>query len=384
MKNNICRLCRTDSLLNILELKNVPRDVQSLNKNPIAEVGWTLNLEVLCCPTCNLVQINPVLSDDYYEDYLMGTTHSLQMLEHQSKQANDFVAKYNLVGKCLKEIGCGDGTFLKFLENAGASVSGIEPSKPFREKALQKGLNVYAADVRKGAIFEDAPWDGFVMRQVLEHVCDINGFLSGVRGNLSPGAVGLIEVPSLEKALLDNRFYDFFPDHVNYFSLKTLSLTCELNGFDVLESCSAMGGEYNVVIVKNRLPTILSSMQQTVVELTKNLSQMVESAHALGKKVAIWGAGGKGVSLLHAAKLKDVDLLVDSDTNKQGLYVPGLSLKVFHPEELINQDMDIVVITAMAYWSEIVEDLRSKYSFHGEIFILGRKLIPVVGEKGHD
>ena len=152
MKKNTCRLCGADSLNNILELKNVPRDVQSLNKIQITEIGWTLNLEVLCCSKCNLVQINPVLSDDYYEDYLMGTTHSDQMLQYQLKQASDFIAKYNLVGKHVKEVGCGDGTFLKFLQSAGAMVSGIEPSKPFREKALQKGLKVYAADVRIGLL----------------------------------------------------------------------------------------------------------------------------------------------------------------------------------------------------------------------------------------
>ena len=382
MKNNTCRLCGTNSLCNILDLKNVPRDVQSLNKNQIVEAGWTLNLEVLCCSKCNLVQINPVLSDDYYEDYLMGTTHSHQMLQHQSKQASEFIVKFSLAGKHVKEIGCGDGTFLRFLQSAGASVSGIEPSKPFREKALQKGFKVCAADVRKGDLFEDAPWDGFVMRQVLEHVADINGFLSGLKDNLSPGAVGLIEVPSLEKALLDGRFYDFFPDHVNYFSLKTLSLACELNGFDVLEGCSGMGGEYNVIFVKNRIPTILSDVQQTVVELTRDLSEMVKRSHAFGKKIASWGAGGKGVSVLHAANLKDVDLLVDSDENKQGFYVPGLGLKVFHPQELVNQRVDIVVITAMAYWREIEEELRTKYSFNGEIFTLGQKLIPLNGGEG--
>ncbi|WP_163540404.1 methyltransferase domain-containing protein, partial [Klebsiella pneumoniae] len=67
----------------------------------------------------------------------------------------------------------------------------------------------------------DGPFDGFVTRQVLEHVPDINDFLIGIRRNLKPGAYGLIEVPSLEKALEDRRFYDFFPDHLNYFSLET-------------------------------------------------------------------------------------------------------------------------------------------------------------------
>jgi hypothetical protein len=380
MENNACRLCGSHPLVNLLELKNVPRDVQSLNKNQVTREGWAINLNILCCSACNLVQINPILSDDYYEDYLMGTTHSNQMLQYQLIQANEFIAKYNLVGKHIKEIGCGDGTFLKFLQGGGAIVSGIEPSKPFRERALQKGLKVYSVDVRRGAFFEDSPWDAFVMRQVLEHVSDINGFLIGLRDNLVAGAIGLIEVPSFEKAVTDGRFYDFFPDHVNYFSLKTLSLAFELNGFDILDGYSGMGGEYNIIIVKKRLPTSLSAMQLTMLNLTSDLSEIVGRSHALGKKIAIWGAGGKGVSLLHSANLKDIDLLVDSDANKQGMYIPGLDLKVFHPEELVKQRMDIVVITAMAYWNEIGDELRNKYSFNGEIFILGQKLIPLDGE----
>jgi putative ubiquitin-RnfH superfamily antitoxin RatB of RatAB toxin-antitoxin module len=81
-------------------------------------------------------------------------------------------------------------------------------------------------------------------REVFEHVPDPNDFLAGVRASLTDDGVGLVEVPSLEQALEHHRFYDFFPDHVNYWSVATLGRALERNGFLVLEVTRGMNGEY--------------------------------------------------------------------------------------------------------------------------------------------
>ncbi|NWO96054.1 class I SAM-dependent methyltransferase, partial [Escherichia coli] len=141
------------------------------------------------------------LDDDYYDDYLMTTSHSNQMQSYQRDQAQDFVIRFDLKGKHVREMGCGDGNYLDHLREAGAVVSGIEPSKRFRALAVEKGYAVEAGYVTADRRLADGPFDGFVTRQVLEHVPDINDFLIGIRRNLKPGAYGLIEVPSLEKAL---------------------------------------------------------------------------------------------------------------------------------------------------------------------------------------
>ncbi|MEJ0005348.1 MAG: class I SAM-dependent methyltransferase [Steroidobacteraceae bacterium] len=262
----------------------------------------SIHLSVYSCRHCGFVQIPPILEEEYYDDYLMGTTHSLQMQAYQDSQAERFVGEYGLEGKRVIEVGCGDGSFLDHLSAKGALVSGIEPSARFRTRALARGHNVEEGYISADRKLSGGAFDGFVTRQVLEHVPDIHGFLTGIRNNLAPGAVGLIEVPSLEKALKDQRYYDFFADHVNYFSLDTLRLAVELNGFKVLEQYHDMYDEYNVVHVRVADRSDLSAVQATLFSLGSELHDLISNASAQGKRVIMWGSGGKGLSVLAAAE----------------------------------------------------------------------------------
>jgi hypothetical protein len=205
-------------------------------------------------------------------------------------------------------------------------------------------------------------------------VPDVHGFLTGIRRNLKPGAVGLVEVPSLEKALLDRRFYDFFPDHVNYFSVRTLRLALETNGFEVLELRQDMFDEYLTAYVRRFEHPALDEIAATVHSLGDDLRQYIADCHAAGLKVAVWGAGGKGLSVMASASIANVDLLVDSDPVKQGLVTPVTHLHVASPSALAHHGIGAVIITAMAYKNEILRNLREDLSFRGEIVVLGHRL----------
>lgn len=370
-----CRLCGKPGTQPALSLPNSPRNIQNLLRGEDLERDRAIDLQVRCCTRCGFVQLPPVLDDDYYDDYLMRANHSPQMETHQQQQASGFVNRFGLVGKRVIEVGCGEGSGMKHLLSAGAVVFGVEPSRRLREIAVASGLPVEASYVTADRRLEHGPFDAFVSRQVLEHVPDIHDFLTGVRRNLVAGAVGLIEVPSLEKALLDHRYYDFFSDHVNYFSLNTLRLAVTMNGFEVLDSYHGMFDEYNVVLVQAIAAPDLADIQNTSAKLAAELRQFVADYHAAGKKVAVWGAGGKGLSVLSSAALKDIDLLVDSDSYKQGLYTPVSHHLVNPPSAEGLQAMDAVIVTAMAFKAEIEAELRQRYGFAGAIAFLGHHLV---------
>lgn len=369
-----CRLCGQPEPRTVLSLARVPRNIQRLFKPEELDQDRAVDLDVLQCTRCGFVQIAPLLEDAYYDDYLMTTSHSRQMQDYQRRQAVDFVNRHGLVGKRVHEMGCGDGSYLDHLASAGALASGIEPSRRFRELALARGFAVDSGYVSVDRALAGGPFDGFVTRQVLEHVPDIHSFLGGIWHNLLPGAHGLVEVPSLEKALVDHRYYDFFPDHVNYFSLATLRLALECNGFDVLETRHDMFDEYNVAIVRRREQPDLAPVQHTVDALGSDLRATLQRYRASGRKVAIWGAGGKGLSVMAEAGIREVDLLVDGDPHKHGLLTPVSNLLVQPPSALLSHDIAAVVITAMAYRHEIERSLREDFGFGGEVYILGHRL----------
>jgi len=273
---------------------------------------------------------------------------------------------------------------MNHLRAAGCEPLGIEPSDRSREFAKRRGHEVESGYVTADSHLAGAPFDGFVTRQVLEHVPDINAFLTGIRRNLKPGAAGLVEVPSLDKALADRRYYDFFPDHVNYFSARTLRLALELNGFEVIEIRHDMFDEYVVAYVINSPYPDLQDIAKTANSLAHELREFVSSHRRRGEKVAVWGAGGKGLVSLATAGIFDIDLLVDSDPNKLGLLTPITHLQVQAPEALNGSECAAIIVTAMAYKQEITRMLIEDLGFRGRIAYLGHHLEllddPKIGE----
>lgn len=369
-----CRLCGASNLNVCLELPHAPRDISHLLKADELVRDQPVDLRVYACESCGFVQLADFMSNDYYEEYLMTVSHSPQMRTFQLAQAKKFVSRFGLAGKRVLEAGCGDGNYLDSLQAAGATPIGLEPSRRFEELASAKGYRVHRGYLGANSPAPEGPYDGFVTRQVLEHIQDPHDFLQGIRISLREGACGLVEVPSLEQALEGSRFYDFFPDHVNYFSARTLRFVLERNGFEVIEITRGMNGEYNEAWVRLDGAPDFSAMQNSVGTLGQDLTAFLQSNLDEGKKVAVWGSGAKGLLTLAVTGVQGAAYVIDSDKNKQGFYTPVSHLKIVAPSHLRSEPVDAIVVTAMAYRDEIYAQLRGELHFTGPIAFLGARL----------
>lgn len=369
-----CRLCGASALAPALHLARVPGNISRMLLPE--EVGRTpaMPLDVLQCARCGFAQLGRDLGATFYDDYLMTTSHSPQMQQFQAEQAAEFVQRYGLTGKRVIEVGCGDGAYLGRLAAAGAQPSGIEPSARFRAIAEQTPYPVFAGYVGVSQPVPGGPYDAFVTRQVFEHVPDLHDFLGGIRRSLTPGAAGLVEVPSLEQAFDGGRFYDFFPDHLNYYTARTLRLALELNGFVVDEVSRGMHGEYNVAWVRVAQEHGFPAVQAAAHAVVAQLQAVVADAQQRGQRVAVWGAGGKGTSVMSLAGGGGIAYVVDSDPHKHGRLTPVTHLEISPPSRLQTDPVDLVVITALAYRDEILRVLRHDIGYRGALAILGPSL----------
>jgi SAM-dependent methyltransferase len=292
----------------------------------------------------------------------------------QCEQASDFVGRFDLAGKRVIEVGSGDGNYLGILRSLGVDAIGIEPSARFREVAAAAGHEVLGGYVTASDPIPGGPYDAFVTREVFEHVPDPNDFLQGIRASLTPDAVGLVEVPSIEQALQHGRFFDFFPDHVNYWSVSTLARALERNGFLVLDVTRGMNGEYLQAVVRVDAGRDFESLQRAVSQVSAGLRDLLESCAADGRRVAAWGSGAKGLTSLAAAGASGIRYVIDSDPYKQGRLTPATHLPVVGPDQLASDPVDVVILTALAYRDEIVAQLRGPLGFDGTIAVLGTPL----------
>ncbi len=366
-----CRLCGENALRVRLQLNGAPRNISRLLRQDELDGDSFVDLDVCECAECGLVQLPSTTESLDYDDYLMTVSHSPQMQAYQRRLARDFVERFNLMAKRVVDVGCGDGNFMQCLREAGALVSGVEPSAQSRRLASERGFTVWSGYVLRDAPIPDGPYDAFVTRQVLEHAPDPIGFLREIRRSLFPDGVGLIEVPSLEKSVGDGRFFDFFADHLNYFSEHTLHLALQRSGFEVTDCRREMNGEYNVALVRASARLDVTSLQAAVDSTRRDMIAAIVPLAAQGKRVAVWGSGGKGIAALAAIPLPDVAYVIDSDPHKQGLFTPVSHLPVVAPHKLLEDRVDVVLVTALAYRDEIVAQLRDELGFKGRVMILG-------------
>jgi cyclopropane fatty-acyl-phospholipid synthase-like methyltransferase len=367
-----CRLCREPHLKVALTLDNMPRWNHRLISESEVKNDRGVTITVYRCPSCGFVMMPFGLAEKYYDDYVNAPSFSSQMKEFQDKQAKGFVEQFGLAGKPVLEIGCGDGNYLDALRRAGANVVGVEPSRAQREIAKSLGLSVEAGILTAERRLSNGPFDAFVTRQVLEHVPEVHDFLCGIRNNLKAGAAGLVEVPNLDKILADRRFFDFIPEHVNYFTPRTLRMTLEQAGFDVLEITPVMFDEALMALVS--LPEVKADGFERVAsratDLARQIASFIDEHKKRSEAVAIWGAGGKGLSLLAAADVSRVDALVDADPHKIGRFTPVSHLRVSSPDVLREHKIDAVIITAPTYHREILQILEDRYHFRGRIAVV--------------
>jgi SAM-dependent methyltransferase len=366
----MCRLCGQATNRPALTLTGMPRwNHRLLNETELAHDA-PIDLDIHRCDSCGFVSLPMLLGDDYYSDYVNAPSSSPQMQTFMDQQAREFVNRFALQGRSVLEIGCGDGGFLEKLRDAGADCFGIEPSEGQLRLALARNLRVEGGLLSGDRRIDDSPFDAFVTRQVFEHVEDMHGFLAAIRAHLKPEGVGLVEVPNLDILLAQHRFFDFIPEHVNYFSADTLRLVLELAGFEVLAIEPVQDDEALRALVRRKKLDPLHGLSTRVEELKRDVSVFVKHHRDRGERVAVWGAGGKGLSMLAVVDPRDIDLLVDGDANKCGRYVPVSHLRVSPPQALREQAIGAVIIMAPAYRNEILHLLRTSYKFKGAVGVV--------------
>ncbi len=144
-------------------------------------------------------------------------------------------------GGNVLDIGCGTGSHA--LPFVGDFVPfGIELSRALAQEAANSfaphGGHCVHAESRAGlATFADNFFDAAVLRSYLEHEAYPDEVLGELARVLRPGGVAIVKVPnygSLNRMVMGANWCGFrIPDHVNYFTKKSLTQMAARHGFDV-------------------------------------------------------------------------------------------------------------------------------------------------------
>lgn len=373
--NGECILCGhnlKDSV--IFECKKMPSVSQELPIDEDDKNCEAIDLPLCQCVECGLVQFDCV-PVSYYKDSTRAGERCDALIALRQKQYKHLIETYELHGKKILEVGAGKGGYLKTLkEMSEYSIQeyGIEYNEEFVRIAREtEDVNEFQGDPENEETdMPGAPYDAFVSFSYPARLINPNSMVRLVHRSTTDDAVGLVMVPSLEHLLSSEGFFDIARDHIAYYSVNTLRLLFENNGFDVLEY-GEESSLYIYMIVKKRQLIDMASYWQDVDTIMEQTREFVQERKKRGKKVAVWCAGHFAFTVLSVSELgNEIEYIIDNAPFKQGCFAPGSKVKIVSPNYYKDKPVDTIMILGPIYVDEIVKEIYEKCSRNIEIVTL--------------
>ncbi len=336
----ICRICEKDTLELMIDFGMHPI-VHNLMKTP-DDAYKKYPFRLGCCNNCGFIQLMECIPPEIlYGNYF--TVSSWKSQPHvprlisvmQSITGGDF--QYSIF-----DIGCNDGSFLEALKETGyTNLYGIEPTLDASQIALGKSLNVHHGFFSyKSAcnLYERKYFDIVTTRQVLEHIEDLNDFLKGIHSILKDDGILIIEIPDSEWHL-DYFDYALWEEHVNYFTLDTLSRLLKKHSFNIVHHETTLFSGKALTVFCKKSKGISKDIEPPLSDRGKiekysknwNLfkSGLRNFLDSIDKPIAMYGCGARSSTFINFTNIsKLLDCFIDDQKEKQHLYVPGGNLKI--------------------------------------------------------
>jgi hypothetical protein len=239
--------------------------------------------------------------------------------------------------------------------------------------------------VARELVAEGRSADLVLGNNVLAQVPDLNDFVEGLKILLKPEGILTLEFPHLLRLIEHNEFDTIYHEHFSYFSVLTSVQILEAHGmklFDV-EELPTHGGSLRLYACRMenskqeiqpnvarliaeeeeaglRSPEGYENFRRQVKQTKLDLVEFLMRSSLDGKSVAGYGAPGKSATLLHYCGIgKDwIEYTVDRSAYKQGRFLPGTRIPIYHPDRIRETKPDYVVILPWNLKDEIMGQLH--------------------------
>jgi len=385
-----CRFCGAGLEHTFVDLGMSPLCESYLSSDQLNQMEPFYPLHVYVCERCFLVQLQEYVSvERIFTEYAYFSSYSESWLQHAKAYTDMIVDRFEIGPHSqVMELASNDGYLLQYFLDRGIPVIGIEPAANVAQAAINRGIptlvRFFGTNTARELSKKRGKVDLIIGNNVLAQVPDLNDFVGGMKIALKRHGVITLEFPHLMKLIEENQFDTIYHEHFSYFSYITVErilAACALTVFDV-DELTTHGGSLRVYArhtedsskaVTERAVRLRAREEQAgvtcldyyfsfaekVKQTKRRLLDFLIKAKCEGKSIAGYGAAGKGNTLLNYCGIRTdfIDYVVDRNPYKQGRFLPGTHIPVFHPDKIRETKPDYIYIGPWNLKEEIMEQL---------------------------
>ncbi len=397
-----CRFCGSTLKHTFVDLGMSPLCESYVNPEQLNQMEPFYPLHVYVCSNCFLVQLQEYVSpQEIFSHYAYFSSYSDTWLQHAKNYTEKVIARFGLHSSSqVVEIASNDGYLLQYFSSKGIPVLGIEPAANVAEVAIKKDIptvvKFFGTNTAGELAAAGKQANLLVANNVLAHVPDINDFVAGCKILLLPEGVITMEFPHLMRLMEGNQFDTIYHEHFSYLSLLAVENVFTAHGliiFDV-EELSTHGGSLRIYAthaedtskpISQQVKELRTreeaagfsnlkhyfSFAEKVKETKFNLLEFLISAKRQGKSIAGYGAPGKGNTLLNYCGIREdfIDYTVDRNPFKQGKFLPGTHIPIFHPNKIQETKPDYLLILPWNLKNEVMLQMSYVRDWGGKFVV---------------
>jgi len=374
-----CRICYSVNLTPVVRIK--PQFIASTfvktNKdNPKAKIKIPMTL--MLCGKCGLVQLEETVDQDLlYENYFYRSNVSNTMRHDLQNVVDDVLSQGKFKkGDYVLDIGCNDGLMLTMLPKELKRV-GIDPAKNIDWSNLNKSITI-VNDYFPSQKLRKYKFKIITTTAMFYDLDNPNTAVSQIKKILAKDGVLCIQVSYLYDTIRDMNFYDICHEHLEYYSLKTLSYLMEKNGMKVFDASTNFvnGGSLRLMVAHKEAKRPKSAnlvyllLKEKVLQLenpqtydtfsklieinTKRIKRYIENQKGL---VIGLGASTKGNVMLQLCGIgkKILPYISERNSFKVGLRTLGTDMLLISEQKARRLQPDCMFVIPWNFKAEILE-----------------------------
>jgi SAM-dependent methyltransferase len=404
-----CRLCGSTNLESALPIAATPIGDAYVPAAKKDDPQTVHSLELYLCTDCAHLQLLDVVDPEIlFGEYTFVTASSGGLVDHFRRHSEEVVRRASpAAGGLVVEIGSNDGSLLRFYQQRGMRVLGVDPAREIARRATESGVETLPTFFNREAAEKIRAQRGPAVlveaNNVYAHADDLAGITDGVAELLAPDGVFVFEVSYLVDTLEKKLFDTVYHEHVSYHSVAPLVKFFLAHGLELfdIERIATKGGSIRGYVQpvggpKRRMPIVdelvelerklqldrVETFRAFAAELSgirDRLHQVLRDIRAKGGRIAGFGASVTVTTLIYHFGLGEfLDYLVDDNPSKHGLFSPGLHLPVVSSDALYEKKPAATVILAWQYAEPILKK-HARYAAEGGRFIVPLPEVRVVG-----